>query len=140
MPSSVTGRYRDDSSVQMFGHAPRTISTVLASSDACFQMARALVQRWAQPQTRVQPFTVRPKTEAQLATVCGLEIGDLVTVQLNPPGGGAQIALTIVVDSIAHRMSQDQVWDITLSGSPADPNTYFTLDVSELDGTDVLGY
>lgn len=138
--NGVTGRFRDDASIYTYGVARTTISTCLSSSDACISMAKAIVDRWKDPMTRVPPFTVRPTTTTELATVLALELGDRITVEMTPPGGGAQYVHDMVVDSITHGITQGQVWDVTIAASPADPNTYFVLDVSELDSGDVLGY
>lgn len=138
--SGISSRYRDDASIYAYGVARETISTCLLSSDLCVSMARAIVERWKDPVTRVPPFTIRPTTAANLATILALELGDRITVEVTPPGGGSQYAYAMVVDSIAHNITQSQVWDVTLAGSPVDPNTYFVLDVSELDSTHVIGY
>jgi hypothetical protein len=136
----ISARYRDESSVFMYGVAGRRISTVLQTSDMCQSMAYAIVDRYKDPQVRVAPFQVRLTDVTDIEDVLALELGDRITVELDPPGGGTQVVKELSVETIRHSITQQQVWDVTISGTPVDPNTYFVLDVSELDSGDVIGF
>ena len=51
-------------------------------------------------------------------SVLGLEIGDKVTVERQPPGAGAWVDADLIIQGMQHRIDDEQ-WRVTLYLSPA---------------------
>jgi hypothetical protein len=102
------------------------VTGLLAQSDgAARALADRLVFRYGTPRTRVEGWTVQPEADpGDWAAILGLELGDVVTVELTPASTGSAVSVDLFVESIAHTVNGDD-WVIAFTGSPVDDTVYF---------------
>jgi hypothetical protein len=117
--------------------------TPLTSTDAdALVQSRLVVKTHATPGLRVDQITLVPSTTAMWTQVLSREIGDRITVKVNPVGGGAQIAVDCFVEAIQDDYSPG-IWKSTWQLSPATATvSSWALDdpvYSLLDTTTALG-
>lgn len=133
----------DQTSINTYGEAiDSALSGIQVENDGQVRDAvEHRLLRYSEPQLRIRPLelALHGLTAAQQADVLDLELGHRVTVERTPQAVGSQIAQETIVEGIAHRISSEQ-WTTTLTLSPVDTRTYFTLDTSVLDGVDVLAF
>lgn len=128
------------SSVTAYGNRATTIDSLLSPVDA-LSMAQGIANQYAEPVLRAQPFQINLATGLKTVApfVLNLELGYGITLRRNANGVTAPIVQFLNVTGINHTVTPD-TWTVTLQGTPRDAYTYFVLDTSTLDGTDVLGY
>lgn len=128
------------SSVTSYGYRATTIDSLLSPVDA-LSMAQGIANQYALPVLRAEPFDVNiaPGSKTVAPFVLNLELGYAITLRRTANGVASPIVQALNLTAISHRISPDN-WIVTLNGSPRDAYTYFVLDSSTLDGTDVLGY
>lgn len=91
------------------------------------------------PATRVERIVIKPRNLAQWDAVLSREIGDRVTVNRRPPGGGSAISKEVLIEGIEHEITPDD-WSVTFYLSPADTQSYWIWDTSTWDTTTRWGY
>jgi hypothetical protein len=99
------------------------------------------LSRRAEPELRFTRLVLQPTTDENLwPWVLGLELGDRVTVVLQPVSGDP-ITREVHVEQIMHTITP-VVWETEWALSPADPRHFWQLDTndSELDVTTRVGY
>lgn len=124
--ASPTAQTAENSaSIMAYGMRGLNKTGMLLSSNAqCLSMATALLGQYGQPEFRVSAITVNLDrlTSTQQNTILGLEISDLITVQLTPPGGGSAILKVARIEGISHARSvntHDLALQLsTINGSP----------------------
>lgn len=154
--------YTDDAtaSQQTFGvySASATVSSIVPDDPASF--ANFLTIYFANPLTYVPVFTLSlvPRTDAERVIILGLEIGTRITLGqgtvvdgtgntqiLTVPGTLPAGAVSSVIEGIRHSSSAtDRIVQWTMSpllgATPGTEGPWFRLDVSALDGNDVLPF
>lgn len=132
----------DASSIAAHGRRVLTKDVMPMGSDPeALSVGSWLASIFAEQRVRVEQLTVKPLASngALLATVLGLELRDMVTVQHTPPGGDA-IDQVCAVEEIRHTITPRD-WVTTLSVAPLsslEQQDFWILDTSELDDTTVL--
>ena len=135
----VQGRAIDQTSIDAVGRQTFNVSTQLASTNLCTDMATGLVAWRKDVQPRSRPMTVHPQvTPTFWPDVLALHLGDRVRFEVTPPGLGSQSAEELQLEQFSWTMTQAR-WTFTAKGSAIPPNV-FILDSSLLNGTDVLGF
>jgi hypothetical protein len=110
-----------------------------AEAEALAQ-AQWLLARYKTPAMRVESITLLPfAMDALWPYALGLDIGDVVTVQRTPPGGGSAISQLSSVQAISHRARPGH-WETVLSLAPQDATTYWTLGESAIGESTTLAY
>lgn len=134
----------DQVSVDEYGEAETQKSDLLLGTDnQVLSLAQWKVLTSSTPQPRCPSIRVplHRYTAAAANAVLALDLGYRVSVERTPQGVGDPIELDLVVDGVSHDFGGGEWW-VTLFVSPAPDATVslFTLDLSELDGVDVLAY
>jgi len=123
-------------STASLGKVSDTIDTYLPDLTAATTLGDLQLGIGAALKPRVSPLYVGvTSTTADWQTLLGLELLERITVTRTPTTGNA-ITQTMLINSIDHTI-RPGVWETTITGSTRYTG-WFTLDVSALDGTDVL--
>jgi len=118
------------------GKASDTIDTYLQNLTDATTLADLQLGVGAALKPRVSPLEVGVTSQtADWQTLLGLELLERITVTRTPSTGNA-ITQTMLINSIDHTI-RPGVWETTITGSTRYTG-WFTLDVSALDGTDIL--
>lgn len=118
------------------GKVSDTIDTYLPDLTAATTLGDLQLGIGAALKPRVSPLEVGvTSTTADWQTLLGLELLERITVTRTPTTGNA-ITQTMLINSIDHTI-RPGVWETTITGSTRYTG-WFTLDVSALDGADVL--
>jgi len=118
------------------GKVSDTIDTYLPDLASATTLADLQLGVGAALKPRVSPLEVGvTNTTADWSTILGLELLERITVTRTPTTGNA-ITQTMLINSIDHTI-RPGVWQTTITGSTRYTG-WFTLDVSALDGTDIL--
>jgi hypothetical protein len=118
------------------GKVADTIDTYLPTAAAATTLADLQLGVGAALKPRVSPLEVGVTSQtADWQTLLGLELLERITVTRTPSTGNA-ITQTMLINSIDHTI-RPGVWETTITGSTRYTG-WFTLDVSALDGTDIL--
>jgi hypothetical protein len=90
-----------------------------ADDNQAMDHANWAVQRYAQPLTRILALEVRPQADPNnlWPQVLGREIGDRITVNRRPPGGGSMISKDVIIEGVAHSFKAG-LWVTTWQLSP----------------------
>jgi hypothetical protein len=124
-------------------YGPRTLElsgSMTANENELTDEATYLLGKYKTPTARVESLSfVAWSDDPTLVQLFTRDIGDRITVKRRPPGGGT-ITQDCIIEGVKHNYSPDQPWTTEWSLVPSDPNTYFVLDTSTLDGTHVLAY
>jgi hypothetical protein len=116
--------------------ATSRLNTWYATDFEANDSAAYTVDKSKSPQLRTDELTVLAHRSTAIATsACLLELGDRITVNRRPPGGGTVQSKDTIVEGIAHNIDRRGTWDVTFRLSPADTRAYWTLGSSAL-GTD----
>jgi hypothetical protein len=133
---------RNSTSITTYSRRSIVRDTELPTSDACRDVAEALVSRYATPATRGRSWTVHPErtlvgsSTLAWATVMGRELGDIVTVKRSPSVGSA-ISKVVQITSIANDINLPAgSWTVTFTGAPAYTTAAFRWGTSNWGGTE----
>lgn len=135
---TVTATNQD--SIDIYGPIDYSITDSLLSSDGQAQeLADWLVNTYAEPQLRIDKLEI-DLTKIPLAdvnTVLGLELGDVIQVLYTPSGIGDQIDRFAAIDGISHSVDADKhivVLDVsqTIAGFVLDSAALGVLDANNL--------
>jgi hypothetical protein len=126
-----------------YGIIERTIDTQLSTLTQAESIAAFIIQRYANPEYRVESVTVnlRALTSPQIANVLDLELGDQARLIFTPNGIGSAISVANRVIGINHDVGFFE-HRVTFNLEVL-PFTFFILDDAEfgiLDGEGVLGF
>jgi len=140
--SDVQALIGNTNSINSYSRRSQTVSTVLQTQAEAFSLAKFLIGSKPNVSYAASDFTVKPERKPAIyyPALLGLEIGHKVQIVRKPMGIGSNITFTGILNAVKHKITPSD-WDIVLYAAPATQATgFFTLDVSALDGTDVLGY
>lgn len=132
----------DAASITAYGLLDRSVTTKLGSADDARALAEWVVAAYKNPRRRVdRPLRFSPITDADFAFATDCDFGLRVTLVRTTPDART-VSEDYWVMAVAHDVSKGQgPWTMELTLEKADdPFRVFTLDVSVLDGPDVLGY
>lgn len=105
--------------------------------------AEWLLRHYAQPQLVIRSMVIDPQADDALwPQVLGRELGDRVIVRRRPPGGGAVMEQSSILEGVAWDVAPGR-WRVTWRLSPAEREAYWILDdtaASVLDSTTRLAY
>jgi hypothetical protein len=126
-----------------YGITERTIDTELSSLAQAEGIADFLISRYANPEYRVEAVTVnlRALSDAQVADVLDLELGDQARLVFTPNAVGSAISVANRVIGISHNVGID-THRVTFNFEQL-PFTFFILDDAVfgiLDGEGILGF
>lgn len=133
---------QDATSITAYGLLDRDITTKLGSAEDARALAEWVVGAYKNPRRRVdRPLRFSPMTDADFAFATDCDFGLRLTLVRTTPD-----ARTVTEDywvmAVSHGIDKGQgdwVMELTLERAD-DPFRIFTLDISTLDGPDVLGY
>jgi hypothetical protein len=110
----------DTSSQTTYGVRARQLSTIMGSQLDAQTRADAIVNRYKEPQLRVNQWRCLPQRNAAVAfpEVLDLRLADRVTFELQPARVGNRISQALIVEAIQHDFTPD-TWRTQFSGSPA---------------------
>lgn len=132
----------DATSIGDYGLLDRSISTKLGSAEDARAMAEWVVASYKNPRRRVdRPLRFACTTDADFAFAADCDFGLRITLVRTTPDGRT-VSEDYWVMAVAHDIAKGQgpwTMDLTLERAD-DPFRVFTLDVSNLDGPDALGY
>lgn len=113
----------DADSIDTYGPKTRSLSGLLMKTDAqARSRADQIVYRYKDAQTRVDSWTVNPQAKpAQWQQHLALELGDHIELEVKPANVGTRDTMQLDLEQIAERATPSQ-WEMTLVGSPRDPN------------------
>jgi hypothetical protein len=96
----------DADSITAYGKRSHKVTGLMTSTDAVLNdLATLMLSGYAEPAVRVKSITVAPMLNAALMTqALSRKLRDRVTVQYQPPGGGAIISQEVFVSGISHAM------------------------------------
>lgn len=130
------GSVRVTNSATTNGTASTTVDTYLSTLADATSLANLEATSGSKVIPTVSPFDVsNANTLANWGTILGLELLDKISIT-RTPSSGTTFTQTMLLNGISHQITP-QRWQTTLTGS-ARYIGYFVLDVSKLDGTDVL--
>ena len=137
--------YKDDTSVAARGEKTRRVPNLLVrDSDEVESRAQWWVNRYKDPQRRVERVTLRP--EGDPATIypqaLGRTISDKITLRRDPTGTDP-IVLDVFVEGVRHSFDRDGDWETTFQLSPATMDDVFTIEddtYGTLDGNNRLAF
>lgn len=119
-----------------YGQAEYSLDTQVSSLANAQAIANIATGWGGQIYPIVSPFEVVLSPSADWSGTLGLELCERITLNVTPPTGTA-MSFPMLVNRITHNFSMGQ-WSTTLEGS-ARWAAVFTLNVSLLNGTDLLG-
>jgi hypothetical protein len=133
----------DAGSQVKYGIIERTLDTQLSTLTQAEAIADYLIERYANPEYRVESVTVnlRALSDAQVGDVLDLELGDQARLVFTPNAIGSAISVANRVIGISHDVGIDD-HRVTLNLEVL-PFTFFILDdgvFGILDGEGVLGF
>jgi hypothetical protein len=140
-----TAPARDQDSIDTYGYWAHSATVDSDSPADPRNLATWLVTYYPDPRPRLT-FTMklRSRTDSECRLILGRECGDRIRVTNTPTGwpvGGTQL----VIEGVQHESASDErtvTWlTAPLAGTTADlAGPWFRLDVSQLDGTDVMPF
>jgi hypothetical protein len=111
-------------------YGPRTLdrSTKLATDLEAVDQANGLLQRYKDELLRVESIVLvgGQSTDARYTQMLSRVLGDRVTVQRKPPGGG-EISADVRIESVTHAIAVDKAWTTTFGIVPVEPQQYWLL-------------
>lgn len=134
-----TATSNDVTSQTAYGVMTETYDTLLASASDAQTLADYVVNTYSQPRYRLDKITVRLDglNGNQKATVLGLDLGSVATVNWTPNAVGSAISQPVVIDGIEHNATPAQ-HDVTFTLSETqvafilDDSTFGQLDDDSL--------
>lgn len=114
-----------------------------ASDNDASAVANYVVNTYGTPRLRFEQIVhdAQDSPSAKWPLLLAAEIGQKHTVVRRPPGGGSAINLICHIEGLSHTYEvAEGEWRTAWDLSPADTNTYFTLDTHALDGAAVLAW
>jgi hypothetical protein len=132
----------DATSITQFFQSSKIESQYLQDEDNDLQaLADWYLFKFRNPQQRVTSMVVSPSRDPNnlWPQVLGREIGDHITINRRPPGGGSVISQPSVIEGIEHTASNHE-WTTQFSLSPAEPVSAFMIVGTGAVGTGVVGY
>ena len=134
---------QDLTSQVTYGITERTLDTELSTLSQAEGIADFLIERFAEPEYRVESVTVnlRALSDAQVDDVLGLELGDQARLVFTPNSVGSAISVANRVIGISHDVGVDE-HRMTFNFEQL-PFTFFILDDGTfgiLDGEGILGF
>jgi hypothetical protein len=116
-------------------YLPRTLSKSLSlvSETQANDLAVGILSRTKDPHLRIErlsldPVSHEPSSPGLFNSVLAREVSDCITVRLNPPGGGAQLSKNVHLEKASFSLVKPAFIEVDWQLSPADTNTYWTLD------------
>lgn len=104
-PGGATSTVIDQASINAYGQLALSVTSELSNAAACRGLGILLLDQFAQPTVRGSGWSCTPTDTAELAAICGLELGDIVTVTRTPKVGAPQTS-TVQLVSIAHTVTE----------------------------------
>ena len=134
----------DSTSIAAYLTHTATESGLLMETDTeALSFAQFLVFIGKDPELRFTQLVVHPQRDPTnlWPQVLGREIGDRITVQLNPPGGGSTISRDVFIRGVAHDV-QPGSWTTTWTLQSATKYAFFVLNNATLGqlNFNALGY
>lgn len=86
--SAGTANAVDTNSVEIFGEIDYELQTLLSNQTQLTNLSDFLLNRYANPQYRINDITVNLKTQTSLnrAAILGIDLGDIIQVSFTPSG------------------------------------------------------
>lgn len=118
-PAGGTAIANDELSQQTYGVITYELTTLCSSTSQLQDIADYVVAKYASPELRFQSITVNVDTlsDAQRASVLGLEIGDVCEVSITPGGIGSSIDRYAQIFRISHNVEPGR-HDVTFNFDP----------------------
>lgn len=139
----ATYRASDSASQAKYRKRSDSVTVILSNPAEGQDLANYLLATYKLPVTRVKRVVLEPQMDDSLwPHALGREIGDKVTIEIFPPGGGSPIVISSHIEGIEHRYTVGR-WTTTWHLSNASQTTYWVLGVagySELGQTTRLGF
>ena len=121
----------DQTSVDAYEASSTTVSsTAIKTLFDAQDLARWLIRLGKDPRTRITRLTVTPRADwANLfPAILGLELGDVLTVNITPLGVGTATEYLLAVQGIQHRVTRNEwVTDLYLAPAVASSGPYWTI-------------
>lgn len=135
---------RNQASVDRYGELVDEETIYATSRSAALQQARYVVGWWGTPRLRVTALemNVRRDPATMFAAVCGVDLGDRVTVEHTPQGVGAGLVQDSIVEGVEHDIAArpERAWVTRWTVSVCDTRPVFTVGRSAIGGTDQIAY
>lgn len=137
--SGDSSSYDDSSSVAFLGKKSYSIDTLLGTTVAAQDMAEGLTNIYKDPIFRLRELKVKCTNDYTAYWLADMDIGDLIITGRKPQGIGSTITDYLTVLQVRHELTP-QSWEMGIYASARPVNSFFILDHSELDGSDILGF
>jgi len=110
----------DSSSITNYMQRELSLSLLVATDTACQNIANAILGRYSNPALRFDSITMKTLgvLNPMWPQVLGRELGDQITVERTPPGGGPQIVQQSIIESISITLEAPYIWETTWQLSP----------------------
>jgi hypothetical protein len=130
----------NSTSITNYGRKSETINTLLPTSELALNMAQGVVVQRKDVTTRLGTVQAAiSQTDANWQTLCGLEIGDRVRLEMTPSGTGSQFQQSAIVEGI--QVDAHVSWTAFMfEAAPLPAAAWFTCDSSLLDGAHVVAF
>ena len=111
---------QDATSITTYGMVAKEIDTSLASLADAQTYGSIYLQKYKEPDLRIQEWKVAPQAKGSIAfpLVLDARLADRVTFEIKPNNLGDRISEDLIVEQISHEFTPDS-WITTFSGSPA---------------------
>lgn len=117
----------DQTSIDAYGIGSDSISSSAIPTQVLAQMLGAYIVRIGKdPRTRITFLRIHPRRDPATTApvVLGLDLGDVITVDITPLNVGSATTYTLAVQGIRHRINRRE-WVVDLYLAPADLGPYF---------------
>ena len=111
---------QDATSITTYGMVAKEIDTSLASLADAQTYGAIYLNKYKEPNLRIQEWKVSPQAKGSVAfpKILDARLADRVTFEILPNSVGSRISQDLIVEQISHDFTPE-TWTTTFSGSPA---------------------
>lgn len=140
MPGGTAYTAQNLTSISAYRRRSHSVSVVLSSTAEAQSLSEHLVATYKDPTEAWDYVVLEPQLNDSLwAHALGREIGDRVTIEAFPPGGGSAIVIDGIIEKIEHKYVVGR-WTTTWRLGRADTGEYWILGTSQLGVNNRLAY
>lgn len=116
--AGIAQRSQDGASIGKYFRRSLTRQPLITTDAEALLQSKLIVATHKDPGLRIEQLVIKPSTAAQWAQVLSREIGDVVTVRRQPPGGGSPIVQDCYIEAIQDSFPRALEWTATWQLTP----------------------